>query len=233
MRGCRQAGRLIVCDVVWAELRAAFPDTPSVVAACHRLGVDFVPGDQAAASLAGAADLSIGRWASPPHDCRLPRRRARTRPRRSPVDARSRVPPPVLRRLNDPGSVTLAVERAESAWSRLMRPMSWRRCRPREALYPLLRAMSRTPGGAVGDSSVAMADRIALLCNTERGLSGRRGRVHRCAAPARPRRRASPRSRSRCAPTPRQMVPGAHGSVRTRCRPPSTPDSHRRRTVLL
>lgn len=50
---CMEAGALIACDVVWAELGAAFPSGAAAVSALDRLGVRFVPLDATAALAAG------------------------------------------------------------------------------------------------------------------------------------------------------------------------------------
>ena len=46
-------GRLVVCDVVVAEVAALFPDSGAFAAALEELGVDYVPTEQAAAEHAG------------------------------------------------------------------------------------------------------------------------------------------------------------------------------------
>lgn len=51
-RGLRE-GRLVVCDVVVAELRPCFPDRPSLIAVLERLAIDYVPLSVEAALLAG------------------------------------------------------------------------------------------------------------------------------------------------------------------------------------
>jgi predicted nucleic acid-binding protein len=47
------AGALVVCDVVWAEVRAWFPDDESCAEALRALGIRFDPLGSDAASLAG------------------------------------------------------------------------------------------------------------------------------------------------------------------------------------
>jgi hypothetical protein len=41
LRDCIGQGGLVACDVVWAELTAAFPDGAAAEAAMKRLGVTF------------------------------------------------------------------------------------------------------------------------------------------------------------------------------------------------
>ena len=55
LRSCLENGALIACEVVWAEVRAAFPDDLDAEDALGRLGVRFHPLDAAAASTAGLA----------------------------------------------------------------------------------------------------------------------------------------------------------------------------------
>ncbi len=50
---CRSEGRLVVCDIVWAETRPAFPTAASHVSFFTQLGVHFDPSDEAVANLAG------------------------------------------------------------------------------------------------------------------------------------------------------------------------------------
>jgi predicted nucleic acid-binding protein len=54
LRAAYQAGALLACEVVWAEVRAHFPSDASFQAALGMLGVSFGPLDPAAAALAGA-----------------------------------------------------------------------------------------------------------------------------------------------------------------------------------
>ncbi len=53
LRRCIQEGRLVVCDIVWAELAALFPSKASLEEQMARLGVDFLAMEHEAASLAG------------------------------------------------------------------------------------------------------------------------------------------------------------------------------------
>ena len=46
-------GRLVVCDVVWAEVSGRFPTIEAAAAALDLVGVDFDPMSQDAASAAG------------------------------------------------------------------------------------------------------------------------------------------------------------------------------------
>lgn len=55
MRTCVQAGGLVACDVVWAEVIAGFPQLSAGVEALGRLGVRFVPLDERASESAGVA----------------------------------------------------------------------------------------------------------------------------------------------------------------------------------
>ena len=48
-------GAVIACDVVWAEVTAAFPDVASATAALETLGIAFVPLSQSDARRAGEA----------------------------------------------------------------------------------------------------------------------------------------------------------------------------------
>jgi predicted nucleic acid-binding protein len=50
---CRAEGRLVVCDIVWAETRAAFPSAAAHGAFLERLGVHFDATDALVANLAG------------------------------------------------------------------------------------------------------------------------------------------------------------------------------------
>lgn len=51
---CLDEGLVLACDVVWAEVSAAFPDRSSAEAAMLRTGVAFAPMAATAASAAGA-----------------------------------------------------------------------------------------------------------------------------------------------------------------------------------
>jgi hypothetical protein len=50
---CRAEGRLIVCDIVWAETRPAFTNATAHTGFFAQLGVHFDPSDEAVANLAG------------------------------------------------------------------------------------------------------------------------------------------------------------------------------------
>jgi predicted nucleic acid-binding protein len=54
-------GGLVACDVVWAEVAAAFPTASEVGAAMNRLGVRFVPLDAQVSAGAGGAWRSYRR----------------------------------------------------------------------------------------------------------------------------------------------------------------------------
>jgi len=53
LRRCIQEGRLVVSNIVWAELAALFPSREMLEEKMAILGVDFLPMDQKAASQAG------------------------------------------------------------------------------------------------------------------------------------------------------------------------------------
>jgi hypothetical protein len=53
LRACRQQGRLVACEVVLAEVRAAFPDDEKAVDAFQRLGLELEPIQSPAALMAG------------------------------------------------------------------------------------------------------------------------------------------------------------------------------------
>jgi len=53
MAECRAEGRLVVCDIVWAETRPAFPAAAAHASFCARLGVNFDGFDETVANLAG------------------------------------------------------------------------------------------------------------------------------------------------------------------------------------
>lgn len=55
LRECRAQGRLVACEVVWAEVSAAFSDADAAGAALDRAGVEFSALDAAAALAAGTA----------------------------------------------------------------------------------------------------------------------------------------------------------------------------------
>lgn len=61
LRGCLAAGSLIACEVVWAEVVAAFPSPEEAVAALVGAGVAFDPLGRAAALEAGKAWRSYRR----------------------------------------------------------------------------------------------------------------------------------------------------------------------------
>jgi predicted nucleic acid-binding protein len=48
-------GRIIACEVVWAEVGAFFPDPAAALAALETIGVDFSPSDVDTALAAGGA----------------------------------------------------------------------------------------------------------------------------------------------------------------------------------
>ncbi len=53
LRICMQEGRLVVCDVVWAELASLFPSKNLLEEKMGQLRIDFLAMDREAASLAG------------------------------------------------------------------------------------------------------------------------------------------------------------------------------------
>jgi predicted nucleic acid-binding protein len=53
LRECIARGQLVACDIVWAELAAAFPSGAAMKDALGALGVDFSPLSAEAATLAG------------------------------------------------------------------------------------------------------------------------------------------------------------------------------------
>lgn len=55
LRACTREGRLVACDVVWAEMAAAFAAEHSAREALERLGVEFSSIDAATALAAGRA----------------------------------------------------------------------------------------------------------------------------------------------------------------------------------
>lgn len=55
VRGCLAEGSLVACDVVWAEVAAAFPSTAAAHEALDRLKVSFAALDARAALAAGDA----------------------------------------------------------------------------------------------------------------------------------------------------------------------------------
>lgn len=55
LRDCIAAGRLIACEVVWAETSASFPTPDAAADALAQLGIAFSPVDAAASARCGAA----------------------------------------------------------------------------------------------------------------------------------------------------------------------------------
>ena len=55
LQQCRRDGRLIACDVVWAEIAAAFDDVAQAVAALEKLGMAFDAVGRTASLRAGDA----------------------------------------------------------------------------------------------------------------------------------------------------------------------------------
>lgn len=53
LRKCMQEGTLTVCDVVWAETRAVFPDESAFQSAMKTLGIRYSPLEEKAAVHAG------------------------------------------------------------------------------------------------------------------------------------------------------------------------------------
>jgi predicted nucleic acid-binding protein len=53
LRACRADGGLVACEVVWAEVSAAFGDISRMVTAMEQLGIRFLPLDQEAAARCG------------------------------------------------------------------------------------------------------------------------------------------------------------------------------------
>ncbi len=54
LRAARQLGALIVCPIVWAEIRAFFDDGNRMLAAFKDAGIEFDPFDEACAEVAGS-----------------------------------------------------------------------------------------------------------------------------------------------------------------------------------
>lgn len=54
LRRCIRDGRLVACDVVWAELAGVFPSPDLLEATMEHLGIGFLPMERPAALLAGA-----------------------------------------------------------------------------------------------------------------------------------------------------------------------------------
>lgn len=53
LRRCVQEGRIVMCDVVCAELAAVFPSTKAFEEAVGNLGIDFLPMERDSAVMAG------------------------------------------------------------------------------------------------------------------------------------------------------------------------------------
>ena len=53
LRQCLREGRLVVCDVVWAELAALFPSESTLVTVMKELEAEFWPSNQTTSTLAG------------------------------------------------------------------------------------------------------------------------------------------------------------------------------------
>ena len=65
LRDCIAQGSLVACDVVWAEVTAAFADGPAAQEALERLGVTFSALEAAAALDAGEAWAAYRRGGGP------------------------------------------------------------------------------------------------------------------------------------------------------------------------
>jgi predicted nucleic acid-binding protein len=65
LRTSLDAGRLIVCDIVWAETTASFPSEQAAEAALLTLGADYVVTTQPCAALAGSAWQAYRRAGGP------------------------------------------------------------------------------------------------------------------------------------------------------------------------
>lgn len=61
VRSALLEGSLVACDVVWAEVAAAFPTATELTAAMDRLGVRFAPLDEQVSAEAGGAWRSYRR----------------------------------------------------------------------------------------------------------------------------------------------------------------------------
>jgi len=61
IRAALLEGGLVACDIVWAEVAAAFPTATEVTVAMDRLGVRFVPLDEQVTAEAGGAWRSYRR----------------------------------------------------------------------------------------------------------------------------------------------------------------------------
>ncbi|MCX5768791.1 MAG: type II toxin-antitoxin system VapC family toxin [Candidatus Hydrogenedentes bacterium] len=53
LRRCTREGRLVACDIVWAELAALFPSRKMLEQQMERLAINFLPVQHEAACLAG------------------------------------------------------------------------------------------------------------------------------------------------------------------------------------
>ncbi|HKL20265.1 MAG TPA: type II toxin-antitoxin system VapC family toxin [Tichowtungia sp.] len=80
-----EKGKVVACEVVWAETCALFPNDRAFEQAMHELGIQLSPMEESAARQAGGA------WRQCPHDCRLYDRRSRTHSMRPAFDARPRL----------------------------------------------------------------------------------------------------------------------------------------------
>ncbi|MGH7728989.1 MAG: type II toxin-antitoxin system VapC family toxin [Vulcanimicrobiaceae bacterium] len=55
LRGARGAGALVICPIVWAEVRGSFEDAGRMDAAFAEAGIGFDPFDQKCAEIAGTS----------------------------------------------------------------------------------------------------------------------------------------------------------------------------------
>ena len=53
LRKCIAEGRIVICEIVWAELNAAFPSSEAFQDAISKLPIDFLPMEKDAAGIAG------------------------------------------------------------------------------------------------------------------------------------------------------------------------------------
>ncbi|MGH3930604.1 MAG: type II toxin-antitoxin system VapC family toxin [Pseudonocardiaceae bacterium] len=53
LRACRADGGLVACEVVWAEVSAAFDDTSRTATVMEQLGIRYLPLDREAAARCG------------------------------------------------------------------------------------------------------------------------------------------------------------------------------------
>ena len=88
-----RSGRLVACDVVWAEVAGCFASDDVLTAAMAELSVEFDGITETAATKAGRGGAfgSARRWSSP-HRFRLLVRATRSKSRRA-ADPRPRLPP--------------------------------------------------------------------------------------------------------------------------------------------